>query len=93
MHFISLVSPLLVAATASALLNPSLPTYYGFLRIEGETKTLYDGPFAFDLSNVTTKSGGTHHCDGTYANSREKSGPTATKALDSVARGELGWDG
>jgi hypothetical protein len=96
MHFISLVSLLLVAVPASSLSLPNLgklPEYAGTIRIEGENKTLYNGPFGFDLSNVTTKSGGTHHCDGTYTNIRGKPGSTATMALNSIARTRFGWDG
>jgi hypothetical protein len=44
-------------------------------------------------NNVTTKSGGTHRCDGTNLNSNPTPGPTATGALaDAAKRVGFFWD-
>ncbi|CAF3989886.1 unnamed protein product [Rotaria sp. Silwood2] len=44
--------------------------------------------------NITTESGGTHHCDGTNLNSYPTPGPTAMNALaDAADRGHFTFDG
>jgi len=44
--------------------------------------------------NVTTATGGTHHCDGTNNHSNPLPGPTCTSALDDASRRHgFGWDG
>ena len=58
-----------------------------FIRIEGETDTIFEGiayhPFP---RNITTASGGTHLCDGTNDGDNPTPGPTCTTALDQVSK-------
>ncbi|KAK7692918.1 hypothetical protein QCA50_004556 [Cerrena zonata] len=64
------------------------------LRIEGLLRTIFEGPIHTRGHNVTTASGGTHHCDGTNNNESPISGPTCTTALDDASRrGDFTWDG
>ncbi|PFH53717.1 hypothetical protein AMATHDRAFT_951 [Amanita thiersii Skay4041] len=64
------------------------------LRIEGATETIFDGPIFTTGHNVTTASGGTHHCDGTNNNQNPTPGPTCTSALDDAAAAHgFTWDG
>lgn len=56
------------------------------LRVEGLTKTVFDGPVTTDAHPVTTASAGTHKCDGTNGAAQPAPGPTATGALDDAAR-------
>lgn len=64
------------------------------LRIEGRDKTIFERPIFTKGHNVTTVSGGTHHCDGTNLGANVQPGPTCTSALDDAARHEhFSWDG
>jgi hypothetical protein len=64
------------------------------LRIEGATRTIYEGSIRTDGHEVTTASGGTHECDGTNNGANPTPGPTPTSALDSAAAKEgFTWDG
>ena len=64
------------------------------LRVEGLSKTIFDGAVTTDGHNVTTQSGGTHHCDGTNNGAHPSPVPTATAALDDGARlNGFTWDG
>ncbi|KAJ3500986.1 hypothetical protein NLJ89_g9544 [Agrocybe chaxingu] len=64
------------------------------LRIEGEQRTIFEGPIFTRGHNVTTKSGGNHHCDGTNNNENLKPGPTCTSALDDASkRKNFSFDG
>ena len=56
------------------------------LRVEGPTKTVFDGPVTTDGHDVTTQAGGTHECDGTNGGAEPVPGPTATAALDDAAK-------
>jgi hypothetical protein len=56
------------------------------LRVEGPTKTVFDGPVTTDGHDVTTQTAGTHKCDGTNGGSEPQPGPTATAALDDAAK-------
>lgn len=56
------------------------------LRVEGPTRTVFDGPVTTDAHDVTTASGGTHRCDGTNGGAEPSPVPTATGALDDAAR-------
>jgi len=72
---------------------PDLTTVVG-LRIEGRTHTIFEGLVITNGHNVTTASGGTHHCDGTNNNANPGPGPTGTSALDDAARAHgFTWDG
>lgn len=64
------------------------------LRIEGENKTIFEGPVFTQGHNVTTLSGGTHHCDGTNNGANVLPGATCTSALDDAAkRHNFSFDG
>jgi len=56
------------------------------LRVEGAEKTIFEGPVLTKGHNVTTASGGDHHCDGTNNNENPLPGPTCTSALDDAAK-------
>lgn len=56
------------------------------LRVEGATHTFYEGPILTYGHNVTTPSGGTHHCDGTNNNANPQAGPTCTAALSDASK-------
>lgn len=56
------------------------------LRVEGPTRTVFDGPVTTDGHDVTTQAGGTHECDGTNGGAEPQPGPTATAALDDAAK-------
>lgn len=56
------------------------------LRVEGLNRTIYEGPIRTRGHNITTVSGGTHHCDGTNNNENPTPGPTCTSALDDASR-------
>jgi len=56
------------------------------LRIEGSTSTIFEGPIMTRGHNVTTPSGGNHHCDGTNNNENPVPGPTCTSALDDASK-------
>jgi hypothetical protein len=64
------------------------------LRVEGQSKTIFDGSVTTDGHTVTTQSGGTHPCDGTNNGAHPSPGPTAIAALDDAARvNGFTWDG
>ncbi|OBZ76315.1 hypothetical protein A0H81_03183 [Grifola frondosa] len=64
------------------------------LRIEGANNTIFEGPIFTRGHNVTTVSGGTHHCDGTNLNANLTPGPTCTSALDDASKlARFTWDG
>ncbi|KAF8172977.1 hypothetical protein K438DRAFT_1728644 [Mycena galopus ATCC 62051] len=64
------------------------------LRIEGANRTIFEGTIVTMGHNVTTVSGGTHHCDGTNNNTNPFPGPTCTSALDDASRARrFQWDG
>src|ERR1700742_4471860 len=64
------------------------------LRIEGATRTIYEGTIRTEGHEVTTPSGGAHECDGTNLGANPEPGPTPTSAIDSAAqRSGFTWDG
>jgi Carboxypeptidase regulatory-like domain len=64
------------------------------LRIEGATRTIYEGTIRTEGHEVTTQSGGTHECNGTNFGTNPEPGPTPTAALDSAAAKDgFTWDG
>jgi len=70
-----------VAAPAA----PAVPITVN-LRVEGPSKTVFDGPVTTDGHAVTTAKGGTHTCDGTNDNAQPEPGPVPTAALDDAAK-------
>jgi len=64
------------------------------LRVEGASATHFEGNVCTCGHLVTTKSGGTHHCNGTNNNNNDCVGPTCTTALDDANRiSNFGFDG
>jgi len=64
------------------------------LRVEGNTKTVFEGPVFTRGHDVDPPSGGKHHCDGTNMGAHPTPGPTATGALDDASKvGHFDWDG
>lgn len=64
------------------------------VRVEGATRTIFEGPVLTDGHDVTTTADGTHPCDGTNNHANPEPGPTATAALDDAARvGGFTFDG
>jgi hypothetical protein len=63
------------------------------LRIEGAHHTIFEGTIVTMGHNVTTASGGNHHCDGTNNGENEFPGPTCTSALaDAATAHGFQWD-
>src|SRR3954466_14782798 len=88
----ALPAALLLSALAAAP-APAAPVAVN-LRVEGASKTTFEGSVTTDGHSVTTASGGTHHCDGTNNGQPGGPGPTATAALDDASRlGGFTWDG
>lgn len=56
------------------------------LRIEGATDTIYEAPILTRGHDITTESGGTHHCDGTNLGANPQPGATCTSALADAGR-------
>lgn len=64
------------------------------LRVEGASRTIFEGPVTSDGHTITTPSGGgTRPCDGTNNGAHPSPVPTATAVLDDGARANaFGWD-
>jgi hypothetical protein len=86
-----------VAALALSLLATSVASAAPEkikLRVEGATRTIFEGTVRTEGHKVTTQSGGTHECDGTNGGANPAPGPTPTAALDSAAaKAGFTWDG
>ena len=78
-HFLPLT--LLAVLTFISSVCANLPTMVN-LRVEGSSQTIFEGPIITRGHNVTTPSGGNHHCDGTNNHANPLPGPTCTSALD-----------
>jgi len=52
------------------------------LRVEGKKRTIFEGPITTTFHRVTTRSGGTRHCNGLNGDVNTCPGPTCTTALD-----------
>ncbi|KAF8150197.1 hypothetical protein B0H34DRAFT_667001 [Crassisporium funariophilum] len=84
LHFFS-VGLALFAHLASASPAANKRTLVN-VRIEGKDKTIFEGFVPTRGHNITTTSGGNHHCDGTNLNANSHPGPTCTSALDDAAK-------
>ena len=83
-HLFSLTVVLaMLALLSSAAVNQ--PTSVN-LRVEGSTKTIFEGTIVTSGHNVTTALGGNHHCDGTNNGENPLPGPTCTSALDDASK-------
>jgi len=64
------------------------------LRVEGKNTTIFEGTVSTCGHRVTTKTGGTRHCDGTNNDNNPCAGPTCTTALDDANKvAKFGFDG
>ena len=65
------------------------------VRVEGATKTIFEGAVTTDVHQVDGSDGtGAHTCDGTNGGASSTPGPTATGALDDAAKqGNFSWSG
>jgi len=96
MHFHVLIAFWVLAAINLWLVdaNRISPGVVVNVRIEGKTETLFEGPVYTRDHNVTTPSGGNHHCDGTNNGTHPSPVATCTSALDDGAkRGGFSIDG
>jgi hypothetical protein len=84
----------LTAALALAPAAQAAPTRVK-VRVEGATKTLFEGAVTTDAHPVDSGDGsGPHVCDGTNGGAGTVPGPTATGALDDATKvGSLTWSG
>ena len=63
------------------------------LRVEGETKTIFEGKVRTDGEDVMGDETGPHTCDGTNGGANPTPGPTATGALGAAAAdGAFAWN-
>ncbi|MEA2423037.1 MAG: hypothetical protein QOF55_2136 [Thermoleophilaceae bacterium] len=86
-----LIAALACAVPAAATAAPTNVT----VRIEGKTKTIFEGKVATDVHDVDGSDGsGAHKCDGTNGGSGTVPGPTSTGALDDAVKlAGLTWKG
>ncbi|MEA2412102.1 MAG: hypothetical protein QOC77_2663 [Thermoleophilaceae bacterium] len=65
------------------------------VRIEGKTKTIFEGTVTTDVHEVDAGDGsGPHKCDGTNGGANPAAGPTATGAMDDAVKlAGLTWSG
>jgi Domain of unknown function (DUF4430) len=93
----ALLLPGTLFTTTSAQAAPSATAVNAtvvHLRIEGATRTIFEGPVLTSGHDVTTAAGGTHHCDGTNGGVNPTAGPTATAAVDDAGHlAGFTWDG
>ena len=82
-HF--LFSLTILAVLAFSWAAPNEPTSLK-LRIEGSTKIIFEGIIITTGHNVTTASGGNHHCNGTNNGQSLLPGPTCANALDDASK-------
>jgi len=95
LHHFKLFSLTLVGVLPflSSVLAANQPTLVN-LRIEGPTSTIFERFVVTRGHNVTTPSGGNHHCDGTNNHENPLPGPTCTSALDDASKiGHFPFDG
>jgi hypothetical protein len=84
----------LIGALACAAPATAAPTKVN-VRIEGKTKTIFEGKVTADTHEVDGGDGsGPHKCDGTNGGAGTTAGPTATSALDDAIKlAGLTWAG
>ena len=84
----------LIAALACAAPATAAPTKVT-VRIEGKTKTIFEGAVSAATHEVDGGDGsGPHKCDGTNGGAGTTAGPTATSAMDDAVKlAGLDWSG
>ena len=88
-HYLFSLTVLAVLAFSSGA--PNQPTSVK-LRIEGSTKTIFEGTIITTRHNVTTALGGNYHCDVTNNGENPLPGPTCTSALDDASKNLFTFD-
>jgi hypothetical protein len=88
---LAVLAALACAAPAGAAAAPTKVS----VRVEGKTKTIFEGAVTTDVHTVDGGDGtGAHKCDGTNGGAGTVPGPTATSAMDdAVKHGGLTWGG
>jgi len=81
----ALSGALILVSLAAPMSAAAVPVTVN-VRVEGPTRTVFDGPVTTDAHDVTTATAGTRKCDGTNGGAEPSPGPTATGALDDAAR-------
>src|SRR6266498_3308842 len=76
-------SPISIPISPPANSHPSLQLVN--LRIEGATKTIFEGPVLSNGHNITPASGGTPHCDGTNNGVDPTPGNICSSTLDTAS--------
>ena len=86
-----LIGALACAAPATSTAAPTKVN----VRIEGKTKTIFEGKVTTDTHEVDGSDGsGPHKCDGTNGGAGTTAGPTATGAMDDATKiAGLTWSG
>jgi hypothetical protein len=81
----------ILVLTSVASADPTVVT----VRVEGATRTIFEGPVVTDAHPITTEASGTQPCDGTdELVDPPPAYPTAISALDdAAAAGAFTWDG
>jgi hypothetical protein len=82
------------ATAATAATAAAAPTQVT-VRIEGKSKTIFEGTVKTDVHEVDAGDGsGAHKCDGTNGGASPTAGPTATGAMDDATKlAGLTWSG
>ena len=86
-----LAAAVALAAPATAVAAPTTVT----VRIEGPSKTIFEGPVTPAFQTVDGNDGkGPQKCDGTNGGANPTPGPTATSVMDTAVRGAgRSWQG
>ena len=82
---LALAATLAALGCSTALAAPATVN----LRVEGETRTIFEGRVTTDGHAIKQDGSGPHPCDGTNAGANPAPGPTITSALDDA----IAWDG
>jgi hypothetical protein len=85
------IGTLAVLTTALACAPAQAATTTVTVRVEGATKTIFEGKVGTSVHEVTGDSTGPHKCDGTNGGAHPTPAPTATGAFDDASK-KAGFD-
>jgi hypothetical protein len=89
-----LVAALACTTTAAAATEATAAPTKVKVRVEGNSRTIFEGSVTTDVHEVTGDASGPHKCDGTNGGAPNTPGPTATGALDDATElAGLDWEG
>jgi hypothetical protein len=92
-YFVGLMAAAICAFAVAASTASATPVLVK-MRIEGATRTIFEGPILVEGRTVTTESGGTHKCNGTNDGANPEPVPVPTAALaDASEIGKFTFDG